>query len=90
MEEPDGWPERRGADAEEDGLLRVRLSEKDRRIRELYEEVATLRLEADEARARAEAAGVRMGDLEEERQGRRRRGRPVRQTSCEELMLQPR
>lgn len=54
-------------DAEGIGMLRARLSAKDRHVRELYDEVAALRAEADEAAARTRAVEGRLGDLEEER-----------------------
>ncbi len=44
-----------------------RLEAKDRHIRELYEEITAANLAADEARTRAEAVGLRAGELEEER-----------------------
>ena len=76
--------EERAADPEE---LRARLGMKDNRIRELYEEITTFRLAADEARASKEAGeghietleqeGARLKErvrsLEEEVRGRRRR-----------------
>jgi ribonuclease Y len=56
-------------DAEEADLeeFRRRLEAKDRHIQELYDELAMAKLAADEARARAEAGQLRVGDLEEER-----------------------
>lgn len=47
--------------------LRRRLEAKDLHVRELYDELAVVRLAADEAAAKAEAGEVRVGDLEEER-----------------------
>lgn len=61
-------------DAERDGGTQVadeyrwRLEEKDRHIRELYDELAAARLAADEAVARVEAGELRVGDLLEERE----------------------
>lgn len=61
--------EREGAGAGVGGLdeLQKRLRVKDQHLRELYEELAVFRVVADGARARAEAAESRVGDLEEER-----------------------
>ena len=58
-----------GTGAEEAELeeFRRRLEAKDRHTRELYDELATAKLAAAEARAQAEAGQVRVGDLEEER-----------------------
>ena len=53
-----------GADA---GELRRRLEARKRHLDELYDEISTLRLDADEARVRAEASGARVRELEEER-----------------------
>jgi len=47
--------------------IRRRLEAKDWHIRELYDELAAVRLAADEAIAKAEASELRVGDLEEER-----------------------
>ena len=47
--------------------LQSRVRIKENHIRELYDEVTVARLAADEARAREEAAGRRMADLEGER-----------------------
>ena len=60
---------RDGAGAEVEGRdeLRRRLGVKDRHVRELYDELAALRLAADEAVAKAEAGESRVRDLEEER-----------------------
>jgi len=55
--------------------LRARLDAKDRHVRELYDEVASLRTEADEAAARARAWEERARGLEEEREGLRERVR---------------
>ena len=52
------------ADPEE---FRRRLEAKDWHVRELYQELAAVRLAADEAAAKAEAGEARVGDLEEER-----------------------
>src|SRR5918912_681866 len=58
-----------GTGAEEAELeeFRRRLEAKDRHTRELYDELATAKLAAAEARAQAEAGQLRVGDLEEER-----------------------
>ncbi len=48
--------------------LRRRLGAKDQHIKELYEELAVVRIATDEARARAEADELRVQDLEEERE----------------------
>ncbi len=62
----DGRPEDEEiADA---GELRRRLLARERHLRELYDEVAGLRLAADEAQARAEAVEARARDLEGERE----------------------
>jgi chromosome segregation ATPase len=45
-----------------------RLEAKDRHIRELYDELAAVRLAVDEARAKVEARELRVRDLEEERE----------------------
>lgn len=47
--------------------LRRRLEAKDRHVRELYDELAAIRLAVDEASAKAEARELRVRDLEEER-----------------------
>lgn len=47
--------------------LRRRLGEKDRHLRELYDELAAARLAADEALAKVEVGELRVRDLEEER-----------------------
>ena len=67
-------PENADADAnggnpggEEADELRRRLEARKRHLQELYDEISTLRLAADEARVRAEASGTRVGELEEER-----------------------
>ena len=52
------------ADADE---LRRRLEARKRHLEELYDEISTLKLAADEARVRAEASGTRVRELEEER-----------------------
>ncbi|CAA9434875.1 MAG: hypothetical protein AVDCRST_MAG78-1956 [uncultured Rubrobacteraceae bacterium] len=64
-----------GADAEvaEREDLRRRLEAKDRHIKELYDELAAVRLAADEAGAKAEAGELRVRDLEEERERFRER-----------------
>ena len=59
-----------GTDADE---LRRRLEARKRHVKELYDEISTLRLAADEARVRAEARGTRIGELEEERERLRER-----------------
>ncbi len=62
------------ADASEDaGELRHRLEARKRHLKELYDEISTLRLAADEARVRAEASGTRVAELEEERERLRER-----------------
>ncbi len=53
--------------ANRDDLPR-RLEVKDRHIRELYDELAAVRLAVDEARAKVEARELRVRDLEEERE----------------------
>jgi len=53
--------------ADRDDLPR-RLEVKDRHIRELYDELAAVRLAVDEARAKAEASELRVRALEEERE----------------------
>jgi ribonuclease Y len=53
--------------ADRDDLPR-RLEVKDRHIKELYDELAAVRLAVDEARAKAEARELRVRDLEEERE----------------------
>jgi ribonuclease Y len=58
--------------ADREDLLR-RLEVKDRHIRELYDELAALRLTVDEARAKVEARELRVRDLEEEREQLRER-----------------
>ena len=58
-----------GAEKAELEEFRRRLEAKDRHTRELYDELATAKLAAAEARAQAEAGQVRVGDLEEERAG---------------------
>lgn len=62
-EEPEGTGGNAGALDE----LRRRSEAKDRHIRELYDELAAVRLAVDEARARTEAGELRVGGLEEER-----------------------
>ncbi len=57
-----------GAQGADSGELRRRLDAKDRHIKELYDELAAVRLAADEASAKAEAGELRMRDLEEERE----------------------
>ena len=59
--------DRPDAEVAEPDELRETLEVKDRHIWELYGELAAARLAADEARARAEASELRVGDLEEER-----------------------
>jgi chromosome segregation ATPase len=56
-----------GAEVADPDEHRRRLEAKDWHIRELYDEVATLRLVADEAVAKAESDKSRVEDLEEER-----------------------
>ena len=49
------------------GELRRRLEARKRHLKELYDEISTLRLAADEARVRAEASGTRARELEQDR-----------------------
>lgn len=56
-----------GAQGADSGELRRRLEAKDRHVKELYDEIAALKLRADEAVAKAEANEQRVGNLEEER-----------------------
>ncbi len=60
-------PEGQRAEEGDAGELRHRLEARKRHLKELYDEISTLRLAADEARVRAEASGTRVGELEEER-----------------------
>lgn len=62
--EKDGAGGEEVADPDE---VRRRLEAKDWHIRELYDELAAVRLTADEAVAKAEAGELRVGNLEEER-----------------------
>jgi chromosome segregation ATPase len=64
LPEPDEGPDTETAN---DGDLRRRLEVKDRHIRELYDELAAVRLAVDEAGAKVEARELRVRDLEEER-----------------------
>lgn len=66
--DPPSGDENGGLSEEEaaDGLRR-RLDARERHLSELYDEIAELRLAADEARARMEAVGVRARELEGER-----------------------
>ncbi len=59
-----------GPDAEttDHDEFRRRLEVKDRHIRELYDELAAVRLAVDEAEAKVEARELRVRDLEEERE----------------------
>ena len=59
--------ERPDAETANDGDLRRRLEVKDRHIRELYDELATVRLAVDEAGAKVEARELHVRVLEEER-----------------------
>ena len=56
-----------GETTDHDGSRR-RLEVKDRHIRDLYDELATVRLAVDEARAKVEAREMRVRDLEQERE----------------------
>lgn len=68
-------------EAADEGELRRRLEVRERHLREVYDEVAGLRLAADEARARMEAGEARVEGLEQDRD--RLRGR-VRELEEEE------
>jgi ribonuclease Y len=58
-----------GASVEADpGEFQERLEAKNRHIRDLYDELAAAKLAVDEAVAKAEAGGLRVRDLEEERE----------------------
>jgi ribonucrease Y len=64
-----------GAEAADPDEFRRRFEAKDRYIQELHDELAIVRVAADEARARAEAGELRARDLEEERARLRERVR---------------
>lgn len=55
------------AEATDHVELRRRIEAKDRHVRELYDELAAVRLAVDEASAKVEARELRVRDLEEER-----------------------
>ena len=62
-----GDPGTHHGDDADAGELRRRLEARKGHLKELYDEISTLRLSADEARVRAEAGRTRIQELEEER-----------------------
>ncbi|MCA1718890.1 MAG: hypothetical protein LC781_19375, partial [Actinobacteria bacterium] len=65
--------EEAGAETTDHDNLRRRLEVKDRHVRELYDELAAVRLAVDEAGAKVEARELRVRNLEEERERLRER-----------------